>query len=109
MQTLLTPPLSPNILGFEILSSSMAKKEVSLEPDKANPLIEDMDLKNLDSSAQTPNARYDANNDSKLKRGREEDNKETKYISKKQKLKKSIVEERLEKKLDLLEFFGFRC
>ncbi|MBA0701564.1 hypothetical protein Goari_005661 [Gossypium aridum] len=82
VQTLLTLPLSPNILEFEILSSSMAEKEASSEPIEANPPIEVMDLKNLDSSTQNPNARGNANDDSKSKCGREEDNKETKTFPK---------------------------
>ncbi|MBA0729162.1 hypothetical protein Golax_022851 [Gossypium laxum] len=87
----------------------MAEKEASSEPIEANPPIEDMDLENLDSSTQNPNARDNANDDSKSKRGREEDNKETEDVSKKQKLEKCVVEERLEKKSDSLEFFRLRC
>lgn len=100
VQTPLTPPLPPNILGFEFLSSSMAEKEASPEPAEANAPTEDMDLENLDSSTQNPNAGDDANGDSKSKRGREEDGEGTEDVSKKQKLEKSVEEERLEKKSD---------
>ncbi|KAG8496716.1 hypothetical protein CXB51_007906 [Gossypium anomalum] len=76
------------------------QKEASPEPAEANPPTEDMDLENLDSSAQNPNAGDDANGDPKSKRGREEDGEETEDVSKKQKLEKSVEEERLEKKSD---------
>ncbi|MBA0677948.1 hypothetical protein Goari_019320, partial [Gossypium aridum] len=98
VQTLLTPPLPLNILGFKILSSSMVEKEASPEPAEANPPTEDMDLENLDSSTQNPNARDDANGDSKSKRGREKDDEETEEVSKKQKVEKSVEKEMLEKK-----------
>ncbi|KAH1081095.1 hypothetical protein J1N35_020856 [Gossypium stocksii] len=83
VQTLLTPPLPPNILGFEILSSSMVEKEVSPEPAKANPAIEDMDLENLDSFAQNHNGGDSTNGNSKTKCERDEDSEEIEDVSKK--------------------------
>ncbi|TYI30248.1 hypothetical protein ES332_A05G372800v1 [Gossypium tomentosum] len=63
VQSLLTPPLLSNVLRFEILSSSMVEKEALSKLTRANPPTEDMDLKNLNSFAQNPNARDDANGD----------------------------------------------
>ncbi|XP_022736856.1 protein EMBRYO DEFECTIVE 514 [Durio zibethinus] len=80
----------------------MAEKEASVEPSETNTPTEDMDLENLNSSAQNPDDVDDANGvnngDSKSKRGREEDGKESDEVSKKQKLEKSVEEERLEEK-----------
>ncbi|KAH1038838.1 hypothetical protein J1N35_040581 [Gossypium stocksii] len=100
VQTLLTPPLPSNVLRFEILSSLMVEKEALSKPAEANPPIEDMDLENLDSFAQNPNAGDNANGDSKSMRKREKDGEETKDVSKKKKLEKLVKEERLEEKSD---------
>ncbi|KAE8681354.1 hypothetical protein F3Y22_tig00111330pilonHSYRG00282 [Hibiscus syriacus] len=69
----------------------MAEKEPS--PDPAT----------VDSSSKIPNAGDDANGDLKSKREREENGEETGDVSKKQKMEKSVEEERLENKSELPE------
>ena len=81
----------------------MAEKEASAEPTETNPLTEDMDLETLCSPAQNPDDGDDTNGvnngDSNSKRGRDEDGEESDEVSKKQKVEKSLEEERLEKTL----------
>ncbi|XVE56924.1 hypothetical protein DITRI_Ditri04bG0050000 [Diplodiscus trichospermus] len=80
----------------------MAEKESLAEPTETNSPAEDMDLETPDSLAQNPDDGSDANGvnngDSNSKRGREEDREESSEVSKKQKVDKSVEEERLEKK-----------
>ncbi|KAK6249973.1 hypothetical protein QQP08_011482 [Theobroma cacao] len=79
----------------------MAEKEASLEPNEINLPAEDMDLETLASSGQNPEGGDDVdgvnNGNTNSKRGREEDCEENDDLSKKQKVEKSVEEERMEK------------
>ena len=85
-----------------VLASTMAEKEASAEPTETNPPTGDMDFETLGSPAQIPEDGDDTNwvnnGDSNSKRGRDEDGEESDEVSKKQKVEKSLEEERLEKK-----------
>ncbi|GMJ04949.1 hypothetical protein HRI_004164100 [Hibiscus trionum] len=78
----------------------MAEKEVSAEPTETNPPTEDMDTGTLAPPAQNPDDGADSkgvnNDDSKSKRGREEDGEGSDKVSKKQMVEKSVEEESLE-------------
>ncbi|XWS37350.1 hypothetical protein CRYUN_Cryun19dG0035300 [Craigia yunnanensis] len=79
----------------------MTEKEASAEPTETNPLTEDMDLETLGSPVQNPDDGDDTNGvnngGSNSKHRREEDDEESGEVSKKQKVEKSLEEERLEK------------